>query len=241
VKTPAVSVIMAVKNAGRFLRSALDSIAAQTYQNFEVIVVDGGSTDDSMHIVSRYDNIRCIQQIGAGFPEAWNQGIENAKAPLICFLDGDDVWEPEKLALQTALLSNSPDKDYAIGRVRFFSDPDQPLPRGFKRSLMTGSHIGYLPGTIMIRRTAFERVGPFEAGWKIASDIVWFRKLREGGFQAGIIDQVLLNKRVHANNLSLSTSWQVYRHELFLLLKATLDRNRARRANRSTERKHDAR
>jgi glycosyltransferase involved in cell wall biosynthesis len=231
---------MAVKDAGRYLRSALDSIAAQTFQNFEVIVMDGGSTDDSLQIVRSYANIRCIQQVGTGFAEAWNQGIENAEAPFICFLDGDDVWAPEKLALQTAFLCSSPDKDYVLGRVRFFADHNQPLPPGFKRSLMTGSHIAYMPGTIMIRRTAIDRVGPFDEGWKIASDIVWFRKLREAGFKAGIINRVLLNKRVHASNLSFSTSWHVYRRELFQLLKAALDRSRAAQTN-SAERNNDAR
>jgi glycosyltransferase involved in cell wall biosynthesis len=231
MNNPAVSIIMAVKDAGRYLRSALDSIAAQTFQNFEIIVVDGGSMDNSPQIVSSYTKIRNIEQVGSGFAEAWNQGIAEAKAPLICFLDGDDVWVPEKLALQTALLRNSPDKSYVLGRVRFFADPNQPLPSGFKPSLLANSHVAYMPGSIMIRRTTIDCIGPFEEGWKIASDIVWFRKLREAGFHAGVINQVLLHKRVHDSNLSYSTAWHIYRRELFQLLKAGLDQSRPRSEN----------
>jgi glycosyltransferase involved in cell wall biosynthesis len=232
--SPAVSIIMAVKNAGRYLRSALDSIAAQTFQDFEVIVVDGGSTDDSAQIIRSYEKVRSIEQVGSGFAEAWNQGIAEAKAPLICFLDGDDVWAPEKLALQTAALSASIEKSYVVGHVRFFTDPGPPLPSGFKPSLLANSHVAYMPGSIMIRRSAIDCIGPFDEGWKIASDIIWFRKLREAGFHAEIIDQVLLHKRVHESNLSYSTSWRIYRRELFELLKAGLDQRRRGNENGTT-------
>ena len=237
---PAVSIIMAVKNAGQYLRFALDSIKAQTFQNFEVIIVDADSTDDSHEIINSYKNVRLIRQLGTGFAGAWNEGVENAKAPLICFLDADDIWEPFKLKLQHDLLCQHPEMDYSIGRVRFFRDSDAPLPSGFKASLLTGSHLGYMPGTLMIRRKVIDHIGFFEKNWKIASDIAWFRKLRVEGFPVGIIDEVLLNKRVHNSNLSYSTPWDVYRSELLSFLRGAAAQNRAGQANYSMNKNNDA-
>lgn len=229
MNTPAVSVVMAVKNCGRYLRSALDSISGQTFQDFEIIVVDGGSTDDSRDIVGCYPKARCVQQCGTGFAEAWNEGIMLSRGQFITFLDGDDLWEPQKLALQAAILCDSPSTEYVVGRLRFFADANGQLPLGFRSSLLGGTHLAYMPGTIMIRRTAIDRIGAFAEGWTIASDLEWFSRLRDSELGVTEIDSVLLNKRVHANNLSYSTCWQTYRRELLQILRARLDRRRLER------------
>jgi len=226
ISSPAVSVVMAIRNAERYLTSALDSILAQTFQEFEIIVVDGASTDESLRIAKSYPAVTCISQIGTGFANAWSQGIEVARAPLVSFLDGDDVWAPEKLALQVGYLKDHPNKGYVFGRVEFFTSPGEVLPPGFKPSLMNGSHLAYMPGTSMFRRSVFDLIGLFESRWQIVSDIAWFHKLREAAIDAGFIDRVVLRKRVHSRNLSYSTEWDIYRRELFSLLKSSLDERR---------------
>jgi len=217
---------MAIKNAEGYLASALDSIAAQTFQDFEVIVVDGGSTDDSLRIARSYPNVSCMHQVGSGFANAWSQGIKQARSPLISFLDSDDLWTPDKLARQVAYLDGHPDKGYVVGRVQFFAGSEQTLPPGFKPQLLKGSHIAYMPGTTTIRRQVIDRIGLFEENWEIVSDIVWFQRLREAKVEAGLIDDVLLRKRVHASNLSYTTDWRIYSGELISLLKGGLDRRR---------------
>src|ERR1700694_3763307 len=97
---PVISIIVASKNAERYLSQSLDSIAAQTYRAFEVVVVDGGSTDNSICIAEAYPNTTCIKQVGTGFTGAWNEGIDAARGSHIAFLDSDDIWVPYKLAIQ---------------------------------------------------------------------------------------------------------------------------------------------
>jgi glycosyltransferase involved in cell wall biosynthesis len=224
---PAVSVVMAVKDAERYLAAALDSVAAQTFRDFEIVVVDGASTDESVRIAKSYPTVTCIPQNGTGFANAWNQGIEIARASLISFLDSDDLWPPEKLALQVAYLKAHPGKGYVIGRVQFFTTPGEVPPPGFKPALMNGTHVASMPGTIMIRRSVFELTGLFESHWQIMGDTAWFQKLRKTEIEAGFVDRVLLRKRVHSNNLSYSTNWAIYRRELFSLLKNGLDRGKS--------------
>lgn len=227
---PAVSVVMAVRNAERYLAAALDSIAAQTYPAHEIIVVDGGSSDRSVRIANSYPGVRCVPQAGGGFANAWSEGIGLARAPLIAFLDSDDIWAADKLALQAAWLRDHPEQDYVIGRVAFFAEAGEALPRGFKPSLLDGSHLAYMPGTTLFRRSVFDRIGTFAPDWQIVGDIAWFQKLRNANAAHGAIDRVVLRKRVHAENLSYSTDWAIYRRELLSLLKSGLDARRRQAA-----------
>ena len=224
---PAVSVVMAVKNGERYLAQALDSIAAQTFTDYEVVIVDGGSTDASLRIAGSYAKVRTIQQQGTGFMGAWNEGIAVSRAPYIALLDSDDYWVADKLATQMDYVRAHPGTDCVIGHVRFFLEPGVTAPpRGFKPSLLEGSHVGYIPGTSLIRRDVFDRLGPFEERWTITSDLVWFARLREVGMQIGVLDRILLHKRVHGGNLTYTTPKPTYQNELTRLLKESLDRRR---------------
>ena len=223
---PRVSVIMATRNAQPYLSQALDSIAAQTFQDFEVIVVDAASSDDSVAVASSYPKTRCIPQRGMGFALAWNDGIEVARGQFIAILDSDDIWPATKLADQVACFTQRPELECVVGRVEFFLEPGQKRPLGFKESLLEGSHVAYMPGTSMLRREVFERMGKFEARWKIATDLVWFANLRESGMPIEVLDKTLLRKRVHGNNLSYTAGWPVYRTEIFEHIKETMRKRR---------------
>ena len=103
-----VSVIIPLYNKAPYLRRALDSIAAQTFADFEVIVVDDGSTDDGATIVEKYPDsrFRLIRQANAGPGAARNAGIAQARGELIAFLDADDEWLPEFLYESVRLLES---------------------------------------------------------------------------------------------------------------------------------------
>ena len=224
---PLVSVIIAIKDAERFLAQALDSVSAQTYRNYEIVVVDGASTDRGPSIAAAYPHTRCIPQGGTGLWQAWNAGIATSRGSLVTFLDSDDLWSSSKLADQVSYLSRHPATPCVIGRVKYFIEPGHAIPNGFKPALLNDSHVAYMPGVAMLRRSLFQRLGTFEEHWRIASDIVWFAKLRECGVPIGCIDDILLHKRVHSANLGYVTSASVYRQELTHFLKETLDRRRA--------------
>jgi len=97
--TPSVSVVIPLYNKGRYISEAIDSVLAQTVRDFELIIVDGGSTDGSLEIVAGYTDprITCFLQEGKGVSTARNQAVQRANAELIAFLDADDAWYPDFL------------------------------------------------------------------------------------------------------------------------------------------------
>lgn len=104
-----VSVIIPAYNAERFVKAAIDSVLAQTFQDFEILVVDDGSTDETKNILAQYgDKIRYLYKDNGGVSKARNYGIERAEGKYVAFLDADDVWLPEKLEKQFALLESNP-------------------------------------------------------------------------------------------------------------------------------------
>jgi len=133
---PLVSVIIIFLNEERFIREAIESVFAQTYENWELLLVDDGSTDASTKIARRYaeqypERVRYLEHDGhqnRGMSASRNLGIRHAKGKYIGFLDADDFWLPEKLAEQTTILSLYPDAAMVCGPVEWWyswtGDPD---------------------------------------------------------------------------------------------------------------------
>ena len=102
---PKVSVIIPTYNRARYVTRSIDNVLAQSYKDYEIIVIDDGSTDDTKKIIEPYfSSIKYIYQENAGVSNARNNGIKNAKGEWIAFLDSDDEWLPEKLAVQTRFI-----------------------------------------------------------------------------------------------------------------------------------------
>ncbi len=113
---PVVSVIIPTYNRADMLDEALRSVFAQTYKDFEVIVVDDGSTDHTRSVVDKYPHrVRYVHQENQGHALAKNTGIAAADGGYIAFLDDDDTWLPRKLELQMDVLENNPDVDLVYG------------------------------------------------------------------------------------------------------------------------------
>jgi glycosyltransferase involved in cell wall biosynthesis len=212
-----------VKNGEAFLGQAVESVLAQTHRHHEVLVVDGASTDRSAEIASSYPGVRCLEQSGTGFAGAWNEGVQATEGDLLAFLDSDDLWTPDKLEKQLALLAGPPEADYAISRVRFFLEPGHPCPPGFRRELLDGDHVGNMPSALLIRRSAFEAVGPFRTDYTIANDIDWFARAKDLPLTLATAPEVLVLKRVHSENLSYTAAKGMNR-ELLDLLRGSVTR-----------------
>ena len=210
---------MATLNAARYIRQALDSIAAQTLPVNELVVADGGSTDGAREIILSYPFARIVEQRGKGLPDAWNCAFEQCSGDVIAFLDSDDFWTKEKIAKQVSLLSQEPSLDAVIGHVCFFLDEGAVCPKNFKPELLQGTHPAPMPGALLIRRRAFERVGLFDTRFPIACDIDWFARLRDLNVPIATLSDLLIYKRIHQTNLSLDPEFQPgYQRELARLL-----------------------
>jgi glycosyltransferase involved in cell wall biosynthesis len=178
-----VSIVIPVHNYGRFLGDALDSVLAQTIADWECIVVDDGSTDDSASVASSYVNrdsrFTLIRQQQRGVSAARNAGLGRASGAFIQFLDADDRLHPTKLERHVAFLSAHPETDIVYGEVTFFRTeaPDvamHSLGGRLSRSLMARvhgadealrklEHYNIMPiNAALVRRTLFDRVGTFD-------------------------------------------------------------------------------
>jgi glycosyltransferase involved in cell wall biosynthesis len=226
---PLISVVIATRNSGRYLAECLDSVFGQGRAPAEVIMIDAASTDKTLDIAKHYPLVRVLQQDGTGFARAWNQGIVETKGDYVGFIDSDDRWKTEKLALQAAMLDEDSEMQGVIGRVRFFLEPGEQPPTGWRDRILNGEHIAQMPGVLLARRQLFQTFGMWGANWKIASDIDWFVKLKDSGLRVGVVDELLMEKRIHSNNLSLVTATnRIYADELVRVFFDSIRRKRAR-------------
>ena len=194
--TPLVSVVIPTYNAAAFLTDTLDSVLAQTYTHLEVIVVDDGSTDTTPHLLESYgDRICTLRQANAGQAAARNHGARAAHGELLAFLDSDDLWDPDKIANQVALLARFP-KALAVycdhrtidtdGRLMAPSAAlDHPRPSGnILRALLLGPCI-VTPGLVLLRRHAFDASGGFDESSLMRGHedyAFWLRLATQGPF-----------------------------------------------------------
>jgi glycosyltransferase involved in cell wall biosynthesis len=215
-----VSVVIPTYNREYIISEAINSVLNQTYQNFEILVVDDGSTDKTKEVVENIKDprIRYICQHNAGPSAARNNGIRNAKGDWIAFLDSDDIWLPEKLGKQIEVINSSDDR---LGIVTCWSlncyyknnlpveevnisiaTNSQEFIRGLildPSSVITGTN------TIIIRKTSFEKVGLFNEDVRAYEDWdVWFRVATNYDFKC--VNEVLAHNRTTNGSLSLSTN-----------------------------------
>lgn len=103
---PTVSVIIPAYNAEKFLARAIRSVEAQSFRDFELVVIDDGSTDGTAEVARGFDSVRCVRGDHLGEAGARNRGLEEAASELVAFIDADDEWLPEKLARQVAFMGS---------------------------------------------------------------------------------------------------------------------------------------
>lgn len=218
---PRVSVIIPVFNGEKYIREALDSVFSQTYQNYEVIVIDDGSTDRSSEIIHSYSSILYFQQENQGVASARMVGISHAKGELIALLDQDDLWPQEKLSLQVAQFDRDKTCQCVIGKAHYFAE--EKIPEKFKKERLTRDMLSYLPGVVMAKKELFQRFG-FSSSYLNGSDTDWFFRLKEAKVPITKLDATLLQVRIHSSNNSHKKQLQY--GDLLKVLKNSLARKR---------------
>lgn len=188
-----ISIIVPLYNKVNEVARALDSIFAQTIQNFELIVVDGGSTDGSLDIIRKYESntrFHLIHQKSKGVAAGRNEGIAKAKYDLIAFLDADDEWCPTFLENILLLHKKYPDAGlYATAYVPCYGDkrakprlgdlPTAPwegiIPSYFRTSAIAFIY-PFLPSCVAIPKETFTKIGLFNPAYRIGEDAeLWGR------------------------------------------------------------------
>lgn len=228
-----ITVIIPVYNGERYLAEAIESVLAQSRQPDEIIVIDDGSTDDSAQVVKRFATghysgrcpVRYRWQAQAGASQARNHGVAVATGNWLAFLDADDLWTADKLAKQQAVLETQPTLDMVFGQVQQFYSPEIAAMEN-KPALPGGEQMaGYHVGAMLIRRTAFEKVGPFDPQWQVAHFIEWYRRAQKIGLKSLVLPEIVMKRRIHTTNLGIRAYAQA-RVEYVRLMKTMVDQHR---------------
>lgn len=213
-----ISVVIPTCNYGRFVPGAVESVLGQTYPHREVIVVDDGSTDDTRERLARFQGrIQYILQENKGPSVARNTGIQAARGDYIAFLDSDDLWHPEKLAIQIRQFELSPElkllaTDHRVfdgsevGRIDWAevncADGIRTRPVTFDE-LVVGARFG--PSGVLARRACFDEVGLFDDGLRGTEDLdMWIRIAQR--FPVAKLELPLWLYRVHGTNAHCATA-----------------------------------
>jgi len=212
--SPLISVIMPAYNAEKFIAVAIDSVIVQTFLSWELIIVDDGSTDNTAVIVKEFekkdDRIRYIGQQHGGQGKARNNGILHSQSEFVAFLDADDVWMPEKLDKQIALMRDN-DVDLVFSDAYIFKNkPGEITKLNIKpghysgddavRQFLSSNHIPLL--TALGKKSSIHKVNGFSERTDIHEDYdLWLRMLINGSSFLGI-NSPLAYYRVHAASSS---------------------------------------
>ena len=223
---PLVSVMIGAYNAAPYLGEAIQSVLAQDYEPFELIVVDDGSTDGTADVARSFSQVQVISQENGGNGAARNRAVENASGALYAFLDADDRFTPGKLTLQQAALDEDPGVDMVFGHVREFLSPE--LDEDVRAKLRPPAPQPMpwtAPNLMLIRRESFERVGPFTTAVRVGVTVDWFARAAEAGLRYLILPEVVLERRIHTQNNGLRES--ASRSQYLEVIRQAMERRRA--------------
>lgn len=192
-----ISVVIPLYNKEKQIACTLQSVFEQTFQNFEIVIVDDGSTDNSVEEVEKFDDsrIRLIHQTNAGVSAARNRGIEEASGELIAFLDADDVWMPEYLATQYGLYQKYPECSVYACNYEFRDSEGKVTPTIIRKLPFEGedgilsnyfevascSHPPICSISIMVKKMAIQAIGGFPLGIKSGEDLLTWARFAVSG------------------------------------------------------------
>ncbi len=210
---PLVSIVIPTYNQAQYLKECLDSVIAQSYDNWEAIVVNNYSEDDTIDVVESYhdERIKLVNYHNYGcIAASRNEAIRQAKGELVAFLDSDDLWEPDKL--KTCVKNMIPEVGLVCHQLRFFKDGQtlNKLKIGpeknatFDKLLYRANCL--TPSAVVVRNELLEKLGSFNEDDKTitAEDYDLWLKLAQAGVKFKFVDEVFGKYRLHSSSASKS-------------------------------------
>ncbi|MFN6487966.1 MULTISPECIES: glycosyltransferase [unclassified Nostoc] len=231
---PTVSVIIPTYQRGHIVSQAINSVLAQTYKDYEIIVINDGSQDNTPQVLAEFSDrhhITAIHQANQGLSAARNAGIRSARGKYIAFLDDDDLWEPQKLEKQISVLEANPRIGLIYSDSLFFSDQQGLFPGSYNTAyptpnlliLWTLFRYNYIPVlTVVVRRDCLDKVGLFDETLRSCEDYdLWLRLIEK--FPIYFLNQPLARYRESPNNLSQDREQMLTSH--LRVKEKVIDRN----------------
>lgn len=217
------SVILPVKNGERYIARALSSIVRNCSLDDEIIIINDGSTDDTLEIVNEFSrsfNLIVISGTGLGPARARNLGLQQARGQYITFLDHDDEWPTNRLSEHLRILESNMTADIVMGLVQNFSDSSSHQLLNFIADPIFHVHLG----ASTFRRAVFDKIGNFEESLKFSEDHDLFLRIREAGLTIGSINEISLYYRIHETNMTRQKL--LNEMQVFEVIKKSLERRK---------------
>ena len=211
-QSPKISVVLPVYNAERYLREAVDSILAQTFTDFELILINDGSTDGSGDICRAYGGrdprIVLIDRPNGGLASALNEGLAKARAPLIARMDADDIAMPERFACQYTYMMEHPNLAVLGTAIRVIDETGEIIAlrtypstsKKISKSFLFAHPIAH--PTVMMRKDIVLKVGGYRTAFRLSQDYDLWLRIIEQGYNIRNLSQTLLNYRACTEKLS---------------------------------------
>jgi glycosyltransferase involved in cell wall biosynthesis len=219
MNSPKVSVIIPIYNGERYIVSAIESVLAQTYKNFEIVIVNDGSTDNSREKLLAYRQlpfVQYIEQDNRGVAAARNTAIRQATGELIAFLDQDDLWLPSKLEAQVGFMRDHPAVPMVHANVACIDAQGQQVDFDWDNNL-SGDCLGQLfqrnrvaVVTVVVKKECLGEVGLLDESLSGVDDYeLWLRIARR--FPIGRLDEIVACYRFHDLNTSRAGGMMAHR------------------------------
>jgi glycosyltransferase involved in cell wall biosynthesis len=215
---PMISVVMPAYNAESFVGEAIDSVLAQTFRDFELIVIDDGSSDRTLDILrdraARDPRVRVFTQSNRGIAATLNRGVELARSEWIARIDADDRMLPHRLERQLAFLGEHPDLSVAGSLIRYISEDGHPLgtrwspfttPEAVSRAVRSNRVIAVPHNAVLMRRSAVQAVG-YRPEYVPVEDLDLWNRMVERGHRILVQPEVLTEYRIHPHSAGISAT-----------------------------------
>jgi glycosyltransferase involved in cell wall biosynthesis len=214
---PAITILMPAYNAASYIREAMESILGQTFTDFEFLIIDDGSKDDTLAIIKRFSDYRIhiVSRPNKGIIATLNEGLAIAGAPLIARMDADDVCLPHRLEKQIAFMQAHPDY-LVVGSDVTYIDKDgryisrQNAPDGHMHKEMWAHRFHkcpFLHPTVMFRKEAVLAAGGYpDDALNFEDWLLWIELMEQG--KVCNLDEVLVNMRINPESVTIDEKWR---------------------------------
>lgn len=219
--SPYISIVTPSYNQGEFIGETIESIMHQNFGSFEHIVMDGGSSDDTVEVLKKYPHLKWVSEKDAGQTHAINKGLLEARGEIVAYLNSDDVYRPGAFETVTRFFKENPDANFVVGNCEYINEKSEPI--GFLKAQYNGfeSLLRYwgwdkwqcIPQqSVFIRKSFLAKIGMFDCRYHFVMDLeMWFRVALNGGF--AVIDQTLSAFRLAEDTKTVANTHKMYFEE----------------------------
>jgi len=208
---PKISIITPSFNQGEFIEETILSVLNQQYGNFEHIIIDGGSTDQTLSILRKYSHLIWVSEPDRGQSDALNKGFKRANGDIVGWLNSDDYYLPECFQMIAKTFLNNPSTDILHGNYRWIDKDGKLMQRRrelqFDMFMLKYLHMLYIPTTAtFFHRRIFDEANFLDIKYNYAMDYEFFLRLAVKGYRFAHVDAFLADFRWHARSKTESAS-----------------------------------